>query len=207
MEASRGLGPAGVRRSAGAVAIREGLGACRPSLNPSGPAPALTIAIPRSFRVLVFLHGVLRVFVLVVLRGHLACTQGGVYCDTARLLRGHVHAAQPWPWGRGGQHRPPTRAVSVPCPACCPCARGIAPRTEATPHGSAPHRMAPHPGSTCPHLPPPREKPGAQAQGGAGGRQCLQHNWGGVLEQGVGAQGLGVIMVATPAKPRLSEPR
>jgi len=30
------------------------------------------IAIPRSFRVLVFLHGVLRVFVLVVLRGHLA---------------------------------------------------------------------------------------------------------------------------------------
>lgn len=30
------------------------------------------IAIPRSLRVLVFLHGILRVFVLIILRGHLA---------------------------------------------------------------------------------------------------------------------------------------
>ena len=78
MEASKGLGPVGGRRSAGVVVVREGPGVCRRSLNPSGPVPTLTIAILRSFRVLVFLHGVLRVFILIILRGYLACTQGGV---------------------------------------------------------------------------------------------------------------------------------
>lgn len=83
---NRDLGQWGVSRSAGVVAVREGLGSVggqqepalpTPPQIPLGPAAILTIATPRSLWVLVVLHRILRVLILIIFGGHPACTQGG----------------------------------------------------------------------------------------------------------------------------------
>lgn len=43
-------------------------------------------------------------------------------------------------------------------------------------HDAHPAVMSIHAPVSSPHLPPPHERPAVQAQGAAGGQQCLQHN-------------------------------
>lgn len=107
--------------------------------------------------------------------------------------------------GVGGQHGLLCVCTTVSS-ARGPHRHGRGPAHISSPTYVFPSPHVPH-GSSCPHLPPLHERHAARARGGAGGQQCLQRNSEGVLEPGAGAQGPGVSMVATPAKPLLRGPR